>query len=85
LVFILSTIVVHQSHRYRTKIENTIKNYVPEQLSENVERVPFFDDPNTNREQIKIDWHDYAFMKYEASRVGLGEQGEKVELNPMLI
>jgi polypeptide N-acetylgalactosaminyltransferase len=53
------------------------------EIGENVKRVPFFDDPNTNRERIKIDWHDYAFMKYEASRVGLGEQGEKVELNPI--
>ena len=29
----------------------------------------------------KIDWHDYEFMKYEAQRVGLGEQGKSVTLN----
>ena len=29
----------------------------------------------------KIDWHDYAFMAYEASRTGPGENGAPVKLN----
>lgn len=34
----------------------------------------------------KKDWHDYEFIKYEASREGLGEQGQAVELiNPSWI
>jgi hypothetical protein len=28
----------------------------------------------------KKDWHDYEFMKYEASRTGPGEQGEGFKL-----
>jgi hypothetical protein len=28
----------------------------------------------------KKDWHDYEFMKYEASRVGPGEQGQGFKL-----
>ena len=28
----------------------------------------------------KIDWHDYEFMEYEASRVGPGEQGKPYKL-----
>jgi hypothetical protein len=39
----------------------------------------FFDGPSKNQNRIKIDWHNYAFMNYEASRVGLGEKGEAVD------
>jgi hypothetical protein len=39
----------------------------------------FFDDPLKNQDRIKIDWHNYAFMNYEASREGLGEKGEAVD------
>lgn len=31
-----------------------------------------------NVENIKIDWHDYTFIDYEAKRVGPGEQGRGV-------
>ena len=30
----------------------------------------------------KIDWHDYQFMAYEATRVGPGENGAPVYLKP---
>jgi hypothetical protein len=36
----------------------------------------FFDGPLRNAERIKVDWHDYLFIEYEAKRVGLGEQGK---------
>jgi polypeptide N-acetylgalactosaminyltransferase len=36
-----------------------------------------------NKENIKIDWHDYEFIQEEAKRVGPGEQGEGVtEVKP---
>ena len=40
----------------------------------------FFDEPR-NVEQIKIDWHDYEYIKYEETREGLGEQGKSATLD----
>ena len=34
-------------------------------------------------DDIKIDWHDYDFMAYEASRTGPGENGAPVKLNDL--
>lgn len=31
-------------------------------------------------EESEIDWHDYAFMEYESSRIGLGEHGVAAEV-----
>jgi polypeptide N-acetylgalactosaminyltransferase len=74
----LAVIVVFQAHHhYRT----TIRNYVADQFPKKFKKLPLNIASNTNREQIKIDWHDYVFMKYEASRVGLGEQGGEVKLD----
>uniref|UniRef100_A0A336L7D7 Polypeptide N-acetylgalactosaminyltransferase n=1 Tax=Culicoides sonorensis TaxID=179676 RepID=A0A336L7D7_CULSO len=41
----------------------------------------FFDEPRNVR-GIKIDWHDYDYIKKEQERVGTGEQGKPSQLDP---
>lgn len=39
----------------------------------------FFDAPRNNR-GVKIDWHDYDYIKYEEEREGIGEHGKPANL-----
>jgi polypeptide N-acetylgalactosaminyltransferase len=41
----------------------------------------FFRRPR-NIQNIKIDWHDYKFIEHERNRVGPGESGSAVNVNP---
>jgi hypothetical protein len=46
----------------------------------NKQPVSYFDDPDRPKRAVKIDWHNYDHIKYEAARTGLGEQGKKADL-----
>lgn len=41
----------------------------------------FFDEPRNTR-GIKIDWHDYDYIKLEEERTGVGERGRPANLDP---
>lgn len=41
----------------------------------------FFDE-NRNERGIKIDWHDYDYIKQEEEREGVGENGKPANLEP---
>jgi hypothetical protein len=62
-------------------LENT-NNLIDKQslAQDNNKYTSFFDDPNRNKEGIKIDWHNYKHIAYEAQRKGLGEQGREAVL-----
>lgn len=41
----------------------------------------FFNGAPKNVDNKRIDWHDYKYMKYEESRVGIGEHGKAETLD----
>lgn len=42
----------------------------------------FFMGRSKNDRNAKIDWHDYKYMEYEKSRVGVGEHGVASHTSP---
>lgn len=42
----------------------------------------FFSGSAKNLQQKKIDWHDYRYMEWEKSRVGIGEHGKAAHTLP---
>ncbi|XP_055532854.1 N-acetylgalactosaminyltransferase 6-like [Wyeomyia smithii] len=62
-------------HKYQS-----LSNFKQSLLYRFVNDEPFFDGGPRNVDGIRIDWHDYAYIEYEAERQGPGEHGKPVKL-----
>ncbi|EAT48275.1 AAEL000639-PA [Aedes aegypti] len=81
LLFVFSCMIITVVliiHKYQS-LSNFKKALYYRYVSED----SFFNGSPRNVDRVRVDWHDYAYMEYEAEREGPGEHGKPLKLEKL--
>lgn len=78
LLFVFSCMIITVVliiHKYQS-----LSNFKKALYYRYVSEESFFNGSPRNVDRVRVDWHDYAYIEYEAEREGPGEHGKPLKL-----